>query len=53
MVIGIVKWFNEFKGFGFIFQDDGGVDVFVYFSVINGLGFCILVEGQKVIFDIQ
>lgn len=47
--IGYVKWFNEFKGFGFIVQD-GGSDVFVYYSVINVSGFCILIEGQQVQF---
>ncbi|HEY5649421.1 MAG TPA: cold-shock protein [Nitrospiria bacterium] len=48
---GKVKWFNEKKGYGFIEQDGGG-DVFVHFSAIQGDGFKTLVEGQEVEFDI-
>jgi CspA family cold shock protein len=49
---GKVKWFNERKGFGFIEQDGGG-DVFVHFSAIQGSGFKTLFEGQQVSFDVQ
>lgn len=53
MATGTVKWFNDAKGFGFIAQEDGGADVFVHFSAIQGSGFRTLAEGQKVTFDIQ
>lgn len=48
---GTVKWFNAEKGFGFI-EVEGGKDVFVHFSAIQGDGFKSLQEGQKVSFDI-
>ena len=50
---GTVKWFNETKGFGFIANDDGGGDVFVHFSAIQGTGFRTLAEGQKVSYDTE
>ena len=49
---GIVKWFNDSKGFGFITPDDGGDDLFAHFSEINMQGFKTLKEGQKVSFEI-
>ncbi|OPL13413.1 MAG: cold-shock protein [delta proteobacterium MLS_D] len=52
MAEGIVKWFNEKKGFGFIQKDEGG-DVFVHFSAIQGSGFKTLAENQRVSFDIE
>lgn len=48
---GTVKWFNGEKGFGFI-EVEGGEDVFVHFSAIQGDGFKTLDEGQAVEFDI-
>ena len=51
MFKGIVKWFNESKGFGFIEQEEGK-DVFVHYSAITGSGFKTLNEGDKVQFEI-
>ncbi len=52
MATGIVKWFNEKKGYGFIEQEDGP-DVFVHHSGINAEGFKNLNEGEQVSFDIE
>lgn len=49
---GVVKWFNESKGFGFITPSDGGDDLFAHFSEIQGEGFKTLAENQKVEFEV-
>jgi CspA family cold shock protein len=51
MTQGTVKWFNEAKGFGFITQE-GGEDVFVHFSAIEGDGFKTLADGDRVEFEV-
>jgi CspA family cold shock protein len=52
-VDGVVKWFDESKGFGFISQNDGGKDVFVHFRAIQSEGFKTLTEGQAVAFEVE
>lgn len=52
MASGVVKWFNEKKGYGFIAQEDGG-DVFVHHSGINASGFKTLNEGDRVTFTVE
>jgi cold shock protein len=49
---GVVKWFSDEKGFGFITPDDGGKDAFVHFSGISGDGFRTLAEGAKVEYEV-
>jgi CspA family cold shock protein len=48
---GTVKWFSDQKGYGFIVPDDGGKDLFVHHSNIEGTGFKTLAEGQKVEYE--
>ncbi len=52
MANGVVKWFNESKGYGFISTEDGS-DVFVHYSSIQGNGYKSLAEGDSVSFDIE
>ena len=51
-IIGTVKWFNGSKGYGFL-EREGGKDVFVHFSAIQGEGFKNLEEGQTVEFEVE
>ena len=51
MAQGVVKWFNDAKGYGFITQEDGQ-DVFVHYSAIQGSGFRSLAEGDRVEFEV-
>jgi CspA family cold shock protein len=51
MATGTVKWFNDDKGFGFITPDEGGKDLFVHHTSIQGSGFKSLAEGAKVSYD--
>ena len=50
--LGVVKWFNGEKGYGFIARDNEEKDVFVHFSAINAEGFRTLREGQRVEFEV-
>jgi cold shock protein len=52
MNTGIVKWFNEQKGYGFIQPDNGQKDIFVHISAVERAGLRSLKEGQKVQFEI-
>ena len=51
MKTGTVKWFNAYKGYGFI-SDENGDDIFVHFSALNMSGFKVLEEGDKVEFEV-
>ena len=52
MTSGIVKWFDDKKGYGFIEKDEGG-DVFVHHTGIQGAGFKSLSDGDRVTFDVE
>jgi CspA family cold shock protein len=52
VAIGIVKWFNATKGYGFIQADDGGKDVFVHISAVEKAGYTNLAEGARVSFEV-
>jgi len=53
MQTGVVKWFNNTKGFGFIMPDEGEKDIFAHYSVIEMDGYRTLKAGQKVSFEIE
>ena len=52
MAIGIVKWFNDAKGFGFIEPEGGGADVFAHFSAVQMDGFRTLKQGSRVSYEL-
>jgi CspA family cold shock protein len=52
MATGVVKWFNDDKGFGFITPDDGGKDAFVHYSAIQSNGFRSLTQGARVSYEL-
>lgn len=52
MANGIVKWFDNKKGYGFIEQEESGGDIFVHYSAINTSGFKTLSEGDRVSFEV-
>jgi cold shock protein len=53
MTVGIVKWFNPSKGFGFVEPADGGKDVFVHISAVQKAGMRTLAQGQKISFEME
>ena len=52
MAVGIVKWFNPARGYGFIEPEDGSKDVFVHISAVEKAGLSLLNEGQRVSYDL-
>ncbi|MVT54723.1 cold-shock protein [Bradyrhizobium yuanmingense] len=50
--MGIVKWFNAIKGYGFIRPEDGGADVFVHISAVEKAGYTNLAEGARVSYEL-
>lgn len=53
MTVGVVKWFNPTKGFGFIQPEGGGADVFVHISAVERAGLSTLQEGQSIAFELE
>lgn len=53
MALGVVKWFNQKKGYGFLAPDEGDRDVFVHITVLQRAGLDTLSDGQRVEFSIQ
>jgi CspA family cold shock protein len=53
MTIGIVKWFNPTKGYGFVAPDEGGKDVFVHISAVQKAGLRTLNQGEKISFEVE
>lgn len=53
MPVGVVKWFNPTKGFGFVEPEGGGKDVFVHISAVQKAGMRTLAQGQKISFDME
>ena len=53
MALGVVKWFNPTKGYGFIAPETGGKDIFVHISAVQRAGLRNLNEGQKVNFEVE
>ncbi|MDS9470252.1 cold-shock protein [Paracoccus sp. MBLB3053] len=53
MATGVVKWFNNDKGYGFIQPDAGGSDVFVHISAVERAGIRSLPDGQKISFEVE
>ena len=53
MAVGVVKWFNPTKGYGFIAPETGGPDIFVHISAVQKAGLRTLNEGQKVDFEVE
>jgi CspA family cold shock protein len=53
MATGIVKWYNDTKGYGFIQPDNGGKDVFVHATAVERAGMRGLAEGQKISYEVE
>jgi len=53
VAIGIVKWFNTTKGYGFIQPDEGGPDVFVHISAVEKAGYTNLAEGARLSYELK